>query len=99
MSYQITAKVNAGTITVTSSGDVPDGEFIINGHDDGDLVTIAAEQRDALGRYTARATHHHRRSELRQMLDAPDAPRAQAEPQDSTDEMLRSSPAGNDRFA
>ena len=71
MSYQITIKANAGSVTVTTTGDVPDGEFTIVGHDDGDLITLQAEQRSALGRYVARATHHHRRAELRQAMDAP----------------------------
>lgn len=73
MSYGIKVKANAGTLSVTSYGDVPDGEFDITGHDDGQMVTIQADQRDELGRYKIRAQHYHHRSELDQFINRPAA--------------------------
>jgi hypothetical protein len=49
MGYQITVKSNAGTHVVSLTGDVPDGEHVITGHDDVDLTSIQVERRSELG--------------------------------------------------
>lgn len=69
--YKITVKANAGTVTTTAEGDLPDGEHIIRGEDDGDSVSTEVERRSELGRYVNRARHHYRRAELRQALEVP----------------------------
>ena len=71
MSYKITIKANAGTTAVTVEGDLPDGEHIIRGEDDGDNVSTEVERRSELGRYVNRARHHYRRAELEQALNHP----------------------------
>ena len=71
MSYTITIKANAGTYTTTVEGDLPDGEHIIRGEDDGDSVSTEVERRSELGRYVNRARHHYRRAELDQALNHP----------------------------
>ena len=50
MGYQITVKANAGSCTVAVSGDLPDGEHIITGHDADPLITLHCERRNELGR-------------------------------------------------
>lgn len=47
--YQITVKANAGSCTVAVQGDLPDGEHIITGHDDGNLVSLHCERKSELG--------------------------------------------------
>jgi hypothetical protein len=66
--YQITIKANAGTVTATVEGDLPDGEHVITGHDDGDLASLYAVRRNELGRYVVSAQHAHSRAELAQGL-------------------------------
>lgn len=64
MSYQITVKSNAGTVAVFTEGDVPDGEHVIRGDDDGDNVSTEVERRSALGRVVNRARAHYSRREI-----------------------------------
>lgn len=71
MSYVITIKANAGTVAVTVEGDLPDGEHIIRGEDDGYNVSTEVERRSELGRYVNRARHHYSRHELSQALEHP----------------------------
>lgn len=73
MSYVITIKANAGSVAVSVEGDLPDGEHIIRGEDDGDNVSTEVERRSELGRYVNRARHHYRRAELDQALNNPRA--------------------------
>lgn len=79
MAYKITIKANAGTVATTVEGDLPDGEHIISGEDDGDNVSLEAERRSDLGRHVIRTRHHYRRAELEQALSHPRAI-SQAEP-------------------
>jgi hypothetical protein len=71
MSYVITIKANAGTTAVTVEGDLPDGEHIIRGEDDGNTVSTEVERRSELGRYVNRARSHYSRAELDQALNHP----------------------------
>lgn len=71
MSYEITIKVNAGTLAVSGTGDLPDGEFTVQGHADNSRVTLTAEQRDETGRYVIRAVHHHAPYEIEQAAARP----------------------------
>jgi hypothetical protein len=64
MSYVITIKANEGGAVLFVEGDLPDGEHIIRGEDDGDVVSTEVERRTALGRYVNRARHHYSRREL-----------------------------------
>jgi hypothetical protein len=49
MDYQITIKSNNGSIAVTATGDVPDGEHVISGHEDDILHSLQCERKDELG--------------------------------------------------
>ena len=69
MTYTLVIKSNAGSIDFTAYGDVPDGEFIINGHGDSSRVQIEVEQHDELGRYVIRAGHHHTAAETEQIRE------------------------------
>ena len=64
MGYQITIKSNAGTATVTVEGDLPNGEHVITGHDDGDIASLHIVRKNELGRYVVGAQHVHSRREL-----------------------------------
>jgi hypothetical protein len=64
MGYQITIKANAGGAVLFVEGDLPDGEHVITGHDDGHLVTLHAERRSELGRYVLHAEHATNRKQL-----------------------------------
>lgn len=66
MTYTLVIKTNNGSIDFTAYGDVPDGEFIINGHGGQDRVQIEVEQHDSQGRYVIRAGHHHTAAEIEQ---------------------------------
>lgn len=60
MSFQITATAKDGAVSVTCSGDVPDGEFAVNGHEDRQQRTLSVTRRDTGGRYVqmAHGTHY-----------------------------------------
>lgn len=59
MSYTLTVVVKGAEASVTKSGDVPDGEFVINGHEDANQRTFGAVRRGADGRYVAAAHSTH----------------------------------------
>lgn len=59
MSYTLTVVVKGAETSVTHSGDVPDGEFTIHGHEDATQRVFGATQRGADGRYVAAATSTH----------------------------------------
>lgn len=106
MGYQITIKANAGSVTVTTEGDLPDGEHVITGHDDGHLVSLHAERRSELGRYVIHTQHAIDRQQHAQASGAPQAQAVlQPEPEPRPDESPPFSlgypavPAGDDRFA
>jgi hypothetical protein len=50
MSYNITVTAAGGELTVTQSGDVPDGEHSISGHDDATYVSVGVDRRDVDGK-------------------------------------------------
>jgi hypothetical protein len=60
MSYQITVVVQEGKISATGSGDVPEGEHIIAGHEDASQRSLSVTRRLPDGRYAglASAVHH-----------------------------------------
>jgi hypothetical protein len=51
MSYQITVKANNGSLSVTATGDVPDGEHRVSGHEDKSYLTLSAQRLDELGHH------------------------------------------------
>lgn len=61
MSYSIRVHSRPGGLSVETSGDVPEGEHELTGHDDGRTVSIAVRQRDAEGRFVVSAQHSHDR--------------------------------------
>lgn len=71
MAYKISIKANAGTVTTTVEGDLPDGEHIITGDDTGGTIAIEVERRSELGRYVIRAKHDHGVHELTQLVNTP----------------------------
>lgn len=60
MSYNITVTSHLGESVVSTSGEVPDGEFVISGHEDDSQRTLGVTRRGADGRYVqqANAVHH-----------------------------------------
>ncbi len=69
MSYQITVKSNNGSLSVSATGDVPDGEHIVSGHSDGGYVTLNAERRDELGHHVIRAQNSNVKAEVQQAAE------------------------------
>ena len=60
MSYQITVTVKDGELSTSRSGDVPEGEHIIVGHEDDSQRSLSVTRRQPDGRYAgmASAVHH-----------------------------------------
>lgn len=60
MSYNLTVTVKGSEAAVTMSGDVPEGEFVISGHEDSHQRNLTLTQRAANGQYVAaaHATHY-----------------------------------------
>lgn len=61
MSYSITVKAAGGQLTVEHSGEVPDGTYIISGHEDEHGHTMGVTRSDAEGHQVAHASAHHSR--------------------------------------
>lgn len=59
MSYTITVAVEDGTVAATMGGEVPEGEFVISGHEDDSQRTLAVTRRGPDGRYVGTASHVH----------------------------------------
>lgn len=59
MSFNVTVTVKDGQPSVTASGDVPDGEYTIHGHDDPQHRTFRVTPRSPAGRYVAVASSDH----------------------------------------
>lgn len=59
MSFNLTVTVREGKPSVTASGDVPEGEFIIHGHDDSQHRQFGVTHRGPDGRYVAAANSDH----------------------------------------
>ncbi len=55
MSYQITVKSNNGSLSVSATGDVPDGEHLVSGHEDKSYITLGARRLDELGHHVLSA--------------------------------------------
>lgn len=59
MSFSITVAVKNGDTTVQTTGEVPDGEYTVNGHDDDNSRVLGVYQRGTDGKYVSSATHTH----------------------------------------
>ena len=71
MSYKIIIKANEGSFALFTEGEVPDGEHVITGEDDGDNVSTEVERRSDIGRVVNRARAHYSRREMAHGLGAP----------------------------
>lgn len=56
MSYNITVTATGGELTVTSSGDVPDGKHQISGHVDATQINLGVNRVDADGKTILQAS-------------------------------------------
>jgi hypothetical protein len=68
MDYTITIKSNNGSIAVTATGEVPDGEHVISGHEDEILHSLQCERKDELGHLIIRTRDGQHKAGL---VDAP----------------------------
>lgn len=60
MSYEITLKSEGGRIVSTDvSGELPDGEHKVSGHDDAYATHLSVTRRDPAGRFVTAAQHSH----------------------------------------
>ena len=59
MSFNITVVAGQGTAAVSTSGEVPDGEFMITGHEDDQSRSMGLTRRGPDGRYVQQATAVH----------------------------------------
>lgn len=59
MSYSITVRAEGGQLTVEHSGDVPDGEHRISGHEDASGRSVGVFRHDPEGHSLAGASSHH----------------------------------------
>lgn len=60
MSYSVTLRTEGGQTTVAKvTGDVPDGEHQIDGHEDAGYLGISVTRRTPDGRYATSAQHQH----------------------------------------
>lgn len=59
MSFNVTVAVKDGRATVTTSGEVPDGELTISGQEGDTRRVLAVTRRGPDGRYVQQATAIH----------------------------------------
>jgi len=60
MSYALRVKVTGGTPVIEEhSGELPDGDFYLAGHQDGALEELSVTRRDAHGQFAGSASHAH----------------------------------------
>jgi len=59
MSYSLTVRTHDGQTTVSTSGDVPEGEHQVSGHEDAAQVSLAVTRSGPDGRFVASASHSH----------------------------------------
>lgn len=59
MSFSVNVTSKAGEVTVTTSGDVPDGIFGVSGHEDSAQRSLSVTHRSPDGRYVQNATSVH----------------------------------------
>ena len=71
MEYRIHVKHNAGSVVVSVEGDLPDGEHIITGTDNGHELSLHAERRSELGRYMIHTEHTVNRKQHAQAAEFP----------------------------
>jgi hypothetical protein len=58
MSWTIVVKVNENTVAAAVvSGDAPNGEFVITGHDDEDVTHLEVTRRTELGHHMVTASN------------------------------------------
>lgn len=63
MSYNIRLEMKDGNLVIHSStGDVPDGTFVISGHEDGGTNSIGATHHDHSGATVIQATAHAKKA-------------------------------------
>ena len=57
MSYSFQVEAKDGQLEVVGSGKhVPDGKFLVSGHEDGDWLSIGITRNDSNGKQVAQAT-------------------------------------------
>ena len=61
MSYSITVVAKGGQLTLRHSGEVPDGEHVISGHEDATSRTLHVGRFTEDGKALARASSEHHR--------------------------------------
>lgn len=61
VSYAINVTIRGPEVSTALSGEVPDGEYTVAGHDDDRTVQISVTRRGPDGRFIASATHTHGR--------------------------------------
>lgn len=62
MSYSLTVRTRGGTHEiVNASGDIPDGEHTVSGHEDAGRVDLAVTRKRPDGAQVASAMHSHTR--------------------------------------
>lgn len=59
MSYQLVVRTVDGESVLTTSGEVPDGEHLVSGHETADEVQLSVGRRGPDGRFVAEAGHRH----------------------------------------
>jgi hypothetical protein len=59
MSYKIVVEAAGGELTVTSSGDVPDGQHVIHLLDEGTHINVSVDRRDTDGMQVLLASAAH----------------------------------------
>ena len=61
MSYTITVRSHGGELEVTHTGEVPDGEHVISGHEDEHARSVSVQRNHAEGHHLATAATSHRK--------------------------------------
>jgi len=56
MSYSITVTVSGGELSTTSTSPVPDGKYVISGHEDDNSLSVSAVVQDVDGKQRATAS-------------------------------------------
>lgn len=59
MSFNVSVTIKAGKPEVTMSGDVPDGELSVSGHETADQRSLTVMRRGPDGRYVQQANSVH----------------------------------------
>lgn len=59
MSYSLKVAVADGVATVETTGEVPDGTFVVSGHEDDNSRQLGVTRQGVDGRYVEAASHTH----------------------------------------